>query len=95
MSDLKQRLLDACLGHPHAKIPWPHRLLHEAAAEIDRLRAALEAIDNALVDAMQADCESGVAWLNDKAAAAYLKDFPATKRAIDFCISTARAEALK
>lgn len=20
----------ACVGHPHAKIPWPHRLLHEA-----------------------------------------------------------------
>lgn len=36
--DLPNRLREACDGHPHAKIPWPHRLLHEAAEEILRLR---------------------------------------------------------
>lgn len=40
MSDeLVERLHDACNGHPNAKIPWPHRLLHDAAAELTRLRA--------------------------------------------------------
>lgn len=34
-SDLAQRLRDACDGRPHAKIPWPHRLLHEAAEFVD------------------------------------------------------------
>ena len=29
------RLRYACNGHPYAKIPWPHRLLHEAADEIE------------------------------------------------------------
>lgn len=32
---LSQRLKDNCIGHPHAKIPWPHALLHEAADELD------------------------------------------------------------
>ena len=31
MSDLVERLRGACNGHPHAKIAWPHRILHEAA----------------------------------------------------------------
>ena len=37
MTELAERLKDACHGHPHAKIPWPHRILHEAAAAIERL----------------------------------------------------------
>jgi hypothetical protein len=37
VSELVERLREACKGHPHAKIPWPHRLLHEAIAEIERL----------------------------------------------------------
>lgn len=41
---IAKRLRDACVGHPCAKIPWPHRLLHDAADEIDRLRMALQAI---------------------------------------------------
>lgn len=36
--DIVQRLEEACVGHPHAKIPWPHRLLHDAVAEIVSLR---------------------------------------------------------
>lgn len=39
MSDLVQRLNGACNGWPHAKIPWPHYLLHEAAARIKELEA--------------------------------------------------------
>lgn len=41
MSDIVERLRAACNGHPHAKIPWPHRVLHEGADEIERLREAL------------------------------------------------------
>lgn len=36
MSDLPKRLREACNGHPSAAIPWPHRLLHEAADALDR-----------------------------------------------------------
>ena len=35
MMQLVVRLREACNGHPHAKIPWPHRILHEAADEIE------------------------------------------------------------
>lgn len=38
MDDLVNRLKDACVGHPHARVPWPHRLLHEAKKEIEQLR---------------------------------------------------------
>ena len=31
-------LREACNGHPFASVPWPHRLLHDAADEIERLR---------------------------------------------------------
>lgn len=34
--DLIERINAACVGHPHAKIPWPHRLLHECR---DRIKA--------------------------------------------------------
>ncbi len=39
--DILERLNAACGGHPNARIPWPHRLLHDAVAEIARLRAEL------------------------------------------------------
>ena len=42
MSDIVERLHEACNGHPHAKIAWPHRLLHDAVAEIERLRAEVK-----------------------------------------------------
>lgn len=41
--DLIERLHAACKGAP-VTIPWPHRLLHEAIAEIRDLREALEAL---------------------------------------------------
>lgn len=34
--NIKERLAAACVGKP-AKIPWPHYLLHDAIAEIERL----------------------------------------------------------
>lgn len=40
--DIVDKLNEACVGHPHAKIPWPHRLLHEARDEIERLRSDTE-----------------------------------------------------
>lgn len=42
VSDIIARLNTACVGHPHARIPWPHRLLHDAADEITQLRAQLD-----------------------------------------------------
>lgn len=42
MADICERLSDACNGHPAAEIQWPHRLLHDAKDEIERLRALVE-----------------------------------------------------
>jgi len=50
MSDLVERINAACVGHPHAKISWPHRLLHDARDEITRLRVALDNAEAALAD---------------------------------------------
>jgi hypothetical protein len=44
-TDILARLREACTGHPHAEIPWPHRLLHDAVAEIDNLRGVIRAIE--------------------------------------------------
>jgi len=41
MDDIIQRLNAACVGQP-AHIPWPHRLLHDAKEEFERLRAERE-----------------------------------------------------
>lgn len=41
--DITARLAEACHGHPFARIPWPHYVLHEAIAEIRQLRADLKA----------------------------------------------------
>lgn len=42
MSDIVERLRQAANGHPYAKIRWPHRVLIDAAHEIERLRIALK-----------------------------------------------------
>jgi len=59
------RLREACSGHPAAKIPWPHRILHEAADRIETFETAARAlvdawdedeigqIDGELIDAMR------------------------------------------
>ena len=41
MMDIVEKLRRACKGKP-AVIQWPHRGLHEAADEIERLRGLLE-----------------------------------------------------
>jgi len=57
VSDLVERLRAACNGHPHAKIAWPHRILHEAADRIEALereRAALRDERDSLIAAAPA-----------------------------------------
>lgn len=39
---LVERIRAACVGHPHAKIAWPHRILHEAADALAAKDAAIE-----------------------------------------------------
>lgn len=39
------RLLSACTGHPHALIPWPHRLLHDAVSHISDLTRRLAEVE--------------------------------------------------
>lgn len=66
-SELAKRLRKACNGHPHALIPWPHRILHEAADEIERLTKAaaareapavtLEAVLSCVKDASELWCQ--------------------------------------
>ena len=46
MTDLVERIRAAC-------IPWPHRLLHEAAAEITHLRAELDNARSKITQAYQ------------------------------------------
>lgn len=41
--DITDRLHDYCVGMPFARIPWPHCILHEAHAEITKLRAERDA----------------------------------------------------
>lgn len=45
---LTGRLREACVEHPAAEIKWPHRLLHEAADEIERMRAEVDRLTAAL-----------------------------------------------
>ena len=35
---LSAMLREAATGHPHARIAWPHRLLHDAANALDAKR---------------------------------------------------------
>ena len=45
MSDIKDRLLAACNGHPTAAIPWPHRLLHDAIDQIEAQQARIAELE--------------------------------------------------
>lgn len=47
-SSIPDRLRQVCNVHIFAKIAWPHRLLHEAAEEIERLQRLLDAEEAAL-----------------------------------------------
>ncbi len=42
--DIVETLLRNCIGTPAKGDPWPHRMLHDAADEITRLRAKLAGV---------------------------------------------------
>lgn len=48
MSDIKDRLLAACNGHPTAAIPWPHRLLHDAIDQIEAQQARIAELEEGI-----------------------------------------------
>lgn len=52
MTDITYRLRARCSGHPNAPIPWPHRDLHDAIAEIERLRAVRDQASHLLLGIM-------------------------------------------
>ncbi len=62
---MKARLLDACVGKP-AKVPWPHRLLHDAVDAIEALEARQEKLE-AVVEAAREWRQSleGDGWAKD------------------------------
>ena len=72
MNNLVERIRAACDGHPHAKIEWPHRILHEAADRIEALEAALREIvqkrkmDAVAATSMQAIARAALAPEKDK-----------------------------
>ena len=55
--DIVDRLKNACVDHPHTKISWPHRLLHEAIAERERLRDAQPVAVEQRVESFEEWCE--------------------------------------
>lgn len=94
---IQARLKDACDGHPYAKIPWPHRLLHDAIdcivalraqaapQDADKLRAENERLREALTE-----CESEIdAYIRQE----YPLDHPVHERyrQRDFDANPARA----
>lgn len=97
--DIVACLNDACVGHPHAKIAWPHNLLHDAATEITRLREQLAEAERQR-DAEYERAESQAALVN----CACCYDEPtdlceAHKRVLDRLVAdqrdAAQAEALE
>lgn len=56
ISEIVRELREACSGHPHAKIAWPHRLLHRAADALERLSAKVAQTSAVSVD-WQAEAE--------------------------------------
>jgi hypothetical protein len=83
MSDIVERLLadgDKPSQREARILLWEE--LKDAADEIKRLREALDQIADLFSLAVQDDCENGVKWLNERAAADYLKEYPETRKAI-------------
>jgi len=64
--DILDQLKAACFGHPHVRIPWPHRLLHAAIAEIEQLRAALLAEREAATKAERERCKAEAEKVQDR-----------------------------
>lgn len=76
MSDSEKvvaELREACVGHPVAKIAWPHRLLHRAADRLDKLSAEVAAKDAEIVSA----CAQARIWAD------HFKDAQARARAAE------------
>lgn len=48
MAKVADELRKYCVGHPYAKVPWPHRAMNEAADLIDELEGAAEDAQRAL-----------------------------------------------
>lgn len=68
--DLVSRLREQCNGHPHAKIAWPHRILHEAATALEAKDAEIARLRNGCAFGGNA-CErlTGMAWAHTKSEA--------------------------
>lgn len=49
---VKERLTAHMVGYPFSLIPWPHRVLHDAVAEIEALKAERDALRDALQNVM-------------------------------------------
>ena len=62
--DIVDRLKEAMVGYPYAKIPWPHRMLHEAADEIERLRQFSEYV---IRESCWRGCDADGGAVQDKA----------------------------
>jgi len=55
-------------GHPYAKIPWPHRILNDAASRIEELEAERDALREAV--------ETAIPAIEDVLFAAYHRCYP-------------------
>lgn len=88
LSELKHRLTPAdwqiICAYVEAERRTSDNRLEAARAQgwNEAIEAAADWFADRFSDAVQADCESGVKWLNERAAKAYLKDAPDTLAAI-------------
>ena len=64
---LVEKLREACTGHRHAKIEWPHRLLHDAIAalqskdeQIERQKRSIQELEES-VSALEAERQNIIA----------------------------------
>lgn len=57
LAGLIARLREACNGHPHAKIAWPHRVLHEAATALAALVVERDGLREALKPFVESDVD--------------------------------------
>jgi len=90
-----ERLLEACFGRP-ATIPWPHRLLHEAAAHLEAyaaLLAGVDAGDEELADALVN--RAGIIKTGGQLSAAFYDDRLLDKAAARLRALSARVAELK
>jgi hypothetical protein len=46
---LQDRLREACNGHPHTKIAWPHYVLHDSIDALDAAQERIAALEEILL----------------------------------------------